>query len=249
MGRLDGKVAVITGGADGIGLGTAKLFAKEGATVIIVDIDQAALDVAVPKIQGVVDAQICDITKINNLQALRAHIEQRYGKVDILFANAGTAKTGLIEDVSEEDYDLTVDTNLKGTFFTVQKLLPLMPSGSSVILNTSIQAIKAFPGLAVYAATKAAVRSLARALTVELNAKGIRTNAVAPGYINTDIRRKVGMSEEMIREDDQRIQTQVPMGRIGTPEDIAKAVLFLSLDESSYISGVELAVDGGTSQI
>lgn len=249
MGRLNGKIAVVTGGADGIGLGAVKLLAQEGATVVVADIDKAALKAVASKIEGTVDAQACNITILRELDALRAHIERVHGRVDILFANAGTARTGQFEDMTEADFDFTVDTNLKGTFFTVQKLVPLMPPGSSIILNTSIQAIKAFPGFTVYAATKAALRSLARVLTVELAPKGIRTNAVAPGYINTDIRRKVGMSEDMIAADNQRIQTEVPMARIGTPEDIARSVLFLASDESSYISGVELAVDGGSSQI
>lgn len=249
MGRLNGKIAVVTGGADGIGFGTAKLFVNEGAKVIVVDIDEAGLKKAGPALGDAADPQICDVSNVRDLDALAAYIGGEYGRIDIVFANAGTARPEPFEDTSEENFDFTADVNFKGTFFTVQKLVPLMPAGSTIILNTSIQAIKAFPGMSVYAATKAAIRSLARTMTVELNPKGIRVNAVAPGYINTDIRRKVGMSEELIKEDDHRIETEVPMGRIGTPEDIAKAVLFLALEESSYITGVELAVDGGTSQI
>ncbi|MGE0773957.1 MAG: SDR family NAD(P)-dependent oxidoreductase [Sphingomonadaceae bacterium] len=257
MGRQTGKIVVITGGASGIGLATAKLFASEGAIVIIADLDRAALDAAASIIDGDVDALSCDVSRVSDLQALRAHIERTHGRVDVVFANAGSGRPGPFETTTEEDFDFTVDTNLKGTFFTVQTLLPLMRPGSSIILNTSIQSVKGFPGFTVYAATKAAIRSLARTLTAELGPKGIRTNAVAPGYINTDIRRKVGMSEEMIREDNHRLETEVPLKRLGSPaltavgepEEIAKAVLFLASEEADYISGIEIAVDGGTSQI
>jgi NAD(P)-dependent dehydrogenase (short-subunit alcohol dehydrogenase family) len=249
MGMLDGKIAVITGGADGIGLATAKLFASEGATVVVADFDQIALASCIAQGGQISDAVSCDISKMADLDALRNRLRSNYGRVDILFANAGSARVGLIETVSEDDFDFTADTNFKGTFFTVQKLVPLMPPGSSIILNTSIQSVKAAPGFAVYAATKAAIRSLARALTVELSDRGIRTNAVAPGYINTNIRRKVGLSEEMMRADDRRAQTEVPLKRVGDPHEIAKVVLFLASDGASYITGVELFVDGGAAQI
>ncbi len=249
MGKVDGKVVVITGGASGIGLATAKLFASEGAKVIIADIDRAALDAVTPAIDGDFDGLICNVSIVSDLEQLRSHIEKRHGHVDVVFANAGSGRPGPFEAVTEDDFDFTVDTNLKGTFFTVQALLPLMRVGSSIILNTSIQSTKGFPGFSVYAATKAAIRSLARTLTAELGPKGIRTNAVAPGYINTDIRRKVGMSEEMIREDNHRIETEVPLNRVGQPEDIAKTVLFLASGDADYLTGIEIAVDGGTSQI
>lgn len=249
MGMLDGKIAVITGGADGIGLATAKLITSEGATVVVADFDPTALASCMAQGGQISDAVSCDISKMADLDALRDRLRSNYGRVDILFANAGSARVGLIETVSEDDFDFTADINFKGTFFTVQKLVPLMPSGSSIILNTSIQSVKAAPGFAVYAATKAAIRSLARALTVELSDRGIQTNAVAPGYINTNIRRKVGLTEEMMRADDRRAQTEVPLKRVGDPHEIAKVVLFLASDGASYITGVELFVDGGTAQI
>ncbi len=257
MTKLNGKIAVVTGGASGIGLATAKLLAEEGAKVIVADVDKAALEGVNGKIEGTVDAIYCDVAKLEDIRMLHAHIERSYGRVDVLFANAGSGRPGPFEAVTEDDFDFTVDINLKGTFFTVQLLVPLMQPGSSIILNTSIQSTKGFPGFTVYAATKAAIRSLARTLTSELGPKGIRTNAVAPGYIATDIRRKVGMSEEMIREDNHRIDTEVPLNRATSPElarrgdpiEIAKTVLFLASTEADYISGVEIAVDGGTAQI
>ncbi|MGE0773958.1 MAG: SDR family NAD(P)-dependent oxidoreductase [Sphingomonadaceae bacterium] len=249
MGKVDGKVAVVTGGASGIGLATATLLASEGAKMVVADFDQTALDAAVPIIGGDVTTFRCDVSKISDLQALGMHIEKEHGHVDILFVNAGNVRPIPFEAVTESDFDFTVDVNLKGAFFTVHALLPLMRAGSSIILNTSIQSVKAFPGFSVYAATKAAIRSLARTLTAELGPKGIRTNAVAPGYIATELRRKAGWTEEMIRDDDLRIAAEVPIRRGGMPEDIAKAVLFLASDEADYISGVELTVDGGVAQI
>lgn len=257
MGELDGKVAVVTGGASGIGLATAKLLTAEGAQVVVADVDQAALDATLATIGQNIDAVLCNVAKMADLAALRTHVRQKYGRVDVLFANAGSGRPGPFEAVTEDDFDFTIDVNLKGTFFTVQSLLPLMQSGSSIILNTSIQSTKGFGGFTVYAATKAAIRSLARTLTAELGPRGIRTNAVAPGYIATDIRRKVGMSEEMIREDNRRIDTEVPLdrgmppelGRRGSPHEIAKTVLFLASEAADYLSGVEIAVDGGTAQI
>lgn len=249
MGRLEGKIAVITGGASGIGLATAKLLAAEGAKLVIADLDQAALDAAIPIIGGEVAPFICNVAKMSDLEGIRAFVEKKHGRIDILFANAGNVNPIAFESVTERDFDFTVDVNFKGTYFTVQVLLPLMKAGSSIILNTSIQSVKAFPGFTVYAATKAAVRSLARTLTVELAPRGIRTNAVAPGYIATELRRKAGWTDEMIHEDDLRIAAEVPVRRGGVAEDIAKAVLFLASQESDYISGIELTVDGGVAQI
>ena len=249
MGKLDEKVAVITGGSAGMGLATAKLFVREGAKVVITGRDQAALDAAAREIGDGVEAFHGDISKIADLKALRAHVEERYGRADVLFANAGGGRPGLFEEVSEDDFDYTVDTNFKGTFFTVQKLLPLMAAGGSVILNTSIQSSQGRAGFGVYAATKAAIRSLARSLTAELSARGIRTNALAPGHIETDAMRKAGLSDDMIRQVNAQAAAQVPMGRSGTADEIAKVALFLACDDSAYVTGVELSVDGGWAQI
>jgi NAD(P)-dependent dehydrogenase (short-subunit alcohol dehydrogenase family) len=249
MGKLDGKVAVITGGSAGMGLATAKLFAHEGAKVVITGRDQAALDAAAQSIGNSAEAVRSDISKIADIESVRAHIERKHGRVDIIFANAGGAQPGMFEYMSEEDFDFTVNTNFKGTYFTVQKLLPLMTSGGSVVLNTSTLSTQGRPYVSVYSATKAAIRSLARSLTAELSEKGIRVNALAPGLIHTDLQRKAGMSEEMIEQTNAQAHAQIPMHRSGTVDEIAKAVLFLASDDSTYVTGVELSVDGGWAQI
>jgi len=249
MGKLDGKIAVVTGGSAGMGFAAAKLFVAEGASVVITGRDPAALDAATRAIGRNVEPVRGDIAKIADLEALRLRLEARYGRVDIVFANAGTAKPGPFEQVSEEDFDFGVDTNLKGTFFTVQKLVPLMAAGGSVVLNTSIQSAKGWPGFTIYAATKAAIRSLARTLTAELSTRGIRVNAVAPGLIDTDLIRKVGLSEEAIAEIHAQAHAQIPLRRSGSAEEVARAVLFLASDDAAYVTGVELTVDGGWTEV
>ncbi|MCA7013771.1 SDR family oxidoreductase [Dickeya dadantii] len=249
MGKLDGKIAVITGGSAGIGLATAKLFAREGATVVITGRDQASLDAAVQGLERRIDTVRSDISVMADIEQLRAHMEARYGRVDILFANAGGGRPGLFEQVTEDDFDFTVSTNLKGTFFTVQKLLPLMTRGSSIILNTSTLNQQGRPYVSIYSATKAAIRSLARSLTAELSDAGIRVNALAPGLIDTDQARKVGMSEEMIEQSNAQLHALIPMHRSGTADEIAQTALFLASADSSYITGAELCVDGGWAQV
>ena len=249
MAKLDGKIAVITGGSAGMGLATAKLFVQEGAKVVITGRDQAALDAATHQIGSAAEGFHGDISKLGDLDKLRAHVERAYGRVDILFANAGGGRPGLFEQVSEEDFDFTADTNFKGTFFTVQKIVPLISASGSVILNSSILGSQGRAGFSVYAATKAAIRSLARSLTAELSGKSIRVNALAPGQIDTDLMRKVGMSDDMIEHVKAQASAQIPMGRIGSAEEIAKVVLFLASDDSTYVTGVELSVDGGWAQI
>ena len=249
MGRLDGKIAVITGGSTGMGLATAARFVREGAQVVITGRDQAALDKAVADIGAGAEAVRGDIGKLADIEALRAHVADRHGRLDILFANAGGAKPALFAEVTEADFDAVMGTNFKGTFFTVQKLLPLMQAGGSIILNTSIMASRGKPAFNVYSASKAAMRSLARSLTVELSPAGIRTNALAPGFIDTDIMRRIGMSEEMIQDIQAQSRREVPAGRNGTVDDIADTALFLASDESRYVSGIELTVDGGWAQI
>ncbi len=249
MGKLDGKIAVVTGGSNGIGLATAKLFIREGATVVITGRNQAALDAATQEIGDHVEPFRSDIASLADLDTLASHVGQNYGHVDVLFANAGGGRPGLFEQVSEDDFDFTVDTNLKGTYFTVQKLVPLMTAGGSIILNTSILGTQGRPGFSVYSATKAAIRSLARSLTAELSAKGIRVNALAPGQIDTDLMRKVGMPEEMIEQVKAQAAAQIPMARIGSADEVARPALFLASDDASYVTGIELSVDGGWAQI
>lgn len=249
MGKLDGKIAVITGGNSGIGLATAKLFVREGAKVVITGRNQETLDAAAQSIGNGADAIRSDISKMSDIEALRGHVEKKHGHVDIIFANAGGGRPNTFEYMSEEEFDFTVDTNFKGTYFTVQKLLPLMTSGGSIILNTSTLSTQGRPYVSVYSATKAAIRSLARSLTAELTEKGIRVNAMAPGHIDTDQMRKVGMSEEMIEQTKTQVHAQIPMHRSGTVDEIATAVLFLASDDSTYVTGTELCVDGGWAQI
>lgn len=249
MGKLDGKIAVVTGGSAGMGLATVRLFAREGAKVVITGRDQAALDTAALGIEGEVEAFRSDISSLADIESLRSHVETKYGRIDVVFANAGGGRPGLFEQMSEEDFDFTVATNFKGTYFTVQKLLPLMSSGGSVILNTSTLGRQGRAYTSVYAATKAAVRSLARTLTAELSDRGIRVNALAPGLIDTDLARKTGMSDEMIKQANSQAHALIPMHRSGKADEIASAVLFLASDDSSYVSGIELCVDGGWAHI
>jgi NAD(P)-dependent dehydrogenase (short-subunit alcohol dehydrogenase family) len=247
--RLDGKVAVITGGSAGMGLATARLFVHEGAKVVITGRDQAALEAARQSIGDGVEVVRSDNSKLTDIESLRAYIEARHARVDIIFANAGGGRPALFEQTSEEDFDFMIDTNFKGTYFTVQKLLPLMTAGGSVILNTSTLSTQGRPYVSVYSAAKAALRSLARSLTAELAERGIRVNALAPGYIDTDQARKVGMSEEMIEQTKIQVHAQIPMHRSGTVDEIAKAVLFLASADSAYVTGSELCVDGGWAQV
>ncbi|QXA74094.1 SDR family oxidoreductase [Klebsiella aerogenes] len=249
MGKLDGKVAVITGGSDGIGLAAAQLFSQEGATVVITGRDQARLGSAGQHGGGKIDAVRSDISVMTDIEQLCAYVKTRYGHVDILFANAGVGRPRLFAQVTEEDFDFTVNTNFKGTFFTVQKITPLMASGSSVILTTSTLDQQGRPYVSVYSATKAAIRSLARSLAAELSDAGIRVNALSPGLIDTDQARKVGMSEEMIKQSNAHLHTLIPMHRSGTADEIARAALFLASDDSSYVTGSELCVDGGWAQV
>ena len=245
MGKLDGKVAVITGGNSGIGLATAKLFAREGAKVVISGRDQATLDAAAQSIGNGADAIRSDISKMSDIEALRQHVERKHGRVDIVFANAGGARPNMFEYMSEEEFDFTVVNTFKGTYFTVQKLLPLMTSGGSIILNTSTLSTQGRPYVSVYSAGKAAIRSLARSLTMELTGKGIRVNAMAPGYIDTDQARKAGVSEELIEQTKTEVHAQIPMHRSGTVDEIAAAAAFLLGPDAAFITGTDLLIDGG----
>ena len=249
MSRLDGKVVVVTGGSDGIGLATAKLFSKEGATVVITGRDETRLHSAGQYSAGKIDPVRSDISVMTDIEQLCSYVKTRYGHVDILFANAGGGRPGLFSQVTEEDFDFTVNTNFKGTFFTVQKIIPLMGKGSSVILTTSTLDQQGQPYVSVYSATKAAIRSLARSLSAELSDAGIRVNAISPGLIDTDQAKKVGMSEEIIKQSNAHLHTLIPMHRSGTADEVAKVALFLASDDSSYITGTELCVDGGWAQV
>ncbi len=247
--RFENKVVVITGGSTGIGLATARLFAREGAKVLIMARNEAAMRSARESIDGDVEAVSGDISKLRDLEALAAYLKRKYGRIDVLFANAGGGVLGPMDAVTEADFDKTVATNFKGTYFTVQALLPLMGVGTSVVINTSAAGSKGLPNFSVYSATKAAIRSLARTWTTDLKGRGIRVNAIAPGHIDTDIMVRNGIPADQVAGINNEVTKQIPLGRMGSAEEVANAVAFLASDEASYITGIELTVDGGWTQV
>ena len=247
--RLAHKIAVITGGSTGMGLATAKRFVREGADhVFITGRRKDALDTAVSQIGEKATGISGDVASLSDLDRLYDSIKAYGRKVDVLFANAGISQPGPLGTVDEKFFDLHFDANVKGLFFTVQKALPLLNDGGSIILNASIATVKGFPGISVYSATKAAVRSFARTWTNELRERHIRVNAISPGHIDTPIFEGWQQGEALAKMKDDLAKT-VPLGRLGDPDEIAKAVAFLASDEASYISGIELFVDGGVAQI
>jgi NAD(P)-dependent dehydrogenase (short-subunit alcohol dehydrogenase family) len=246
--KLEGKVALITGGNSGIGLATAQRFAEEGAYVFITGRRQAELDTAVnligPNALGVQG----DVSKLADLDRLYDTIKQKKGRIDVLVANAGSGEFGRLGEITEAHYDKWFGTNVKGMLFTVQKALPLMPDGASIILTGSIVSTKGFENFSVYSATKAAVRSFARTWTSDLKARKIRVNALSPGPIATPgIEQLTG--KEGIAQWEASMSAAVPLGRVGEPDEIAKAAVFLASDDSSFVTGIELFVDGGMAQI
>ena len=249
MAKLTGKVALITGGNSGMGLASAQLLAREGAQVIITGRRQADLDAAVKSIGHNALGVQGDVSKLADLDRLYAVIKEKFGHLDIIFANAGHGTLKPLGHVSEEEFDGQFDTNVKGVFFTVQKALPLLRDGASIILNASIAASKGMEAFSVYSATKAAVRSFARGWTNDLKARKIRVNALSPGPIDTPILSKAGLTAEQAEGWKDSLKASVPLGRIGRSEEIATVVLFLASDDSSYITGIELTVDGGLAQV
>jgi NAD(P)-dependent dehydrogenase (short-subunit alcohol dehydrogenase family) len=250
MQKLQGKIAVITGGSSGIGLATAQRFVAEGAHVFITGRRQAELDEAVKLIGKNVTAFRGDIGKLADLDLLFSTVRREKGHIDVLFANAGTGAFAPLGAITEEHYDGIFDVNVKGTLFTVQKALPLLRDGGSVILNASIVASKGMPSFSVYSATKAALRSFARTWTVDLKDRRIRVNAISPGIIPTaGYANALGMNDAQIDQFVGGAVPGIPLGRPGTADEIAKAAVFLASDDSSYVAGVELFVDGGLAQI
>ncbi|WP_035356642.1 SDR family oxidoreductase [Edaphobacter aggregans] len=249
MGKLDGKIALITGGTSGIGLATAKRFVLEGAFVFITGRTQSKLAYAVEQIGSSVEGVRGDVSNLNDLDNLYAAISKTKGKLDIVFANAAAAQYATFGSVTEAHFDDTFSGNVKGLFFTVQKALPLLPDDASVILNTSVVGSKGLPNNSVYAATKAAVRSFARTWTTDLKSRRIRVNAISPGPTDTEGLRELVNSSGAGSERLKSIRAAIPLGRLGDPDDIAKAVIFLASDDSSFISGIELFVDGGFAQV
>ena len=240
--KLQGKVAVITGGTSGIGLATAKLFVKEGAYVFITGRRQKELDEAVKAIGSNATGVQGDVARLADLDRLYEAVKTK-GRIDIVFANAGAAEFAPLGKITEEHFDKLFGTNVKGTLFTVQKALPLMNDGGSIILNGSVASVKGTLAFGVYGATKAALRSFVRTWTSDLKDRHIRSNVVSPGPTDTPI--VDGQPEDAIA----RIVSTIPMGRMGGPDEIAKAVLFLASDDSSFVTGIELFVDGGRGQV
>jgi len=249
MNRLEGKVAVITGGNSGIGLATAQRFADEGAHVFITGRRRNELDAAVRQIGKQATGVQGDVSSLADLDRLYAIVKREKGRIDVVFANAGGGALAPLGAITEEQFDTTFSSNVKGLLFTVQKALPLLRDGASIILNASIAGSKGLEALSVYSATKAAVRSFARSWTVDLKARKIRVNAISPGPIDTPGINSLGLSEQQIEEFKKNMVASVPLGRMGAADEIAKAALFLASDDSSYVTGVELFVDGGMAQI
>jgi NAD(P)-dependent dehydrogenase (short-subunit alcohol dehydrogenase family) len=249
LGKLDGKIAVITGGNSGIGLATAERFVAEGAYVYITGRRQKELDAAVAKIGRNVTGVQGDVTNLADLDRLYAQIAKEKGRVDVVLANAGIAKMAPLGSITEEQFDSIFNINVRGLLFTVQKALPLMHEGGSIILNASSASAKGIAALSVYSATKAAVRSFARSWTTDLKDRRIRVNVLSPGYTETPILDTLNWPKEQLEAVKASTIQAIPLGRWAQPEETAKVALFLASDDSSYVAGVELLVDGGVTAI
>jgi NAD(P)-dependent dehydrogenase (short-subunit alcohol dehydrogenase family) len=249
MARFQGKVAVVTGGNSGIGLATARRLQEEGAKVAISGRSRQTLDDAVKTIGNGVLAVQADVSRLADVDKLYEEVSQKLGKIDVLFVNAGVAKFGPLAETSESTYDEQFNINIKGAYFTIQKALPFLNDGASIILNTSVADSKGTAGTSAYAATKAALRSLARTAAAELAGRGIRVNTVAPGPIVTPIFDRTGLPKQAVEEFAKQIVDQVPLKRFGQPEEVAGVVAFLASQDASYITGTEINVDGGLGQI
>jgi NAD(P)-dependent dehydrogenase (short-subunit alcohol dehydrogenase family) len=243
-GKLEDKVALVTGGSAGIGLGIGKHFAEEGARVFIVGRRQSQLDEAAAAIGGDAEAIQGDISNLADLDRIYATVEARAGRIDVLAVNAGVYEFATLGEITEEQFDRTFNTDVRGVLFTVQKALPLLSKGSSVILTGSMVSIKGFASCSVYNAAKAAVRSFARTWIVDLKGRDIRVNVLSPGYTDTP-----GLSHFVTDQEKAAMVASVPLARIGTPDDLGKAAVFLASDDSAYVTGIELFVDGGAAQI
>ena len=249
MSKFKNKVALVTGGSSGIGLATAQRFIADGAQVAITGRDQEALDAAVTGLGDRATGIRGDVANLKDLDRLFAQVQEHFGRVDVLFANAGIAPFLPSEAVTEEHFDSLFNVNVRGLFFTVQKALPLLQEGASVILNASVVAQSGLPNTSIYSATKAAVRSLGRTLAAELSPRGIRVNVVSPGLIETPFWGKVGLRQDEIDASGEQVVQQTPLGRPGKPEEIAATVAFLASDDASYFTGADLVADGGMIQV
>jgi NAD(P)-dependent dehydrogenase (short-subunit alcohol dehydrogenase family) len=245
LSKLKGKTAVVTGGSTGIGFETAKRFLDEGARVIVTGQDEGRLAEAARKLGDGAIAVRADVRSLADIDALAARVREEFGGLDVLFANSGVATFTPIEQVDETIFDTQFDVNVKGLYFTIQRLSGLLNPGASVILNASAVNGKGLAGASVYSATKAAVRSFARSLAAELSPRGVRVNAISPGYVPTPIQGKMGLSPKQIDEFETGITETLPLRRAGRSDEIASAVVFLASGDSSYVTGADLTVDGG----
>jgi NAD(P)-dependent dehydrogenase (short-subunit alcohol dehydrogenase family) len=243
--RFQGKIAVVTGGNSGIGLGVAKAYAQEGANVAITGRNEKSLEAAAEEIGNATLAIQSDAGNVAEIEGAMEKIGDHFGRIDALFVNAGVAKLLPFEKITEELFDETVRINMKGVFFTVQKAIPLMPKDSAIVLNGSINGHLGMPGTTVYGASKAAVINMAKTFSAELLEKGIRVNVVSPGPITSSLLARDGVTQEKLQETKEWIQSQIPAKRFGTPKEIAAAVLYLTSSESAFILGAELIIDGG----
>ena len=246
--KLEGKVAVVTGGSSGIGLATTKAFVREGAYVFLTGRRETELAAAVKEVGQNVTAVPGDISKLEDLDRLFTQIKREKGKLDILFANAGGGNFAKMGEITESQFDKEFGINVKGTLFTAQKALPLMKPGSSIVLMASIAGRKGMENFSVYSATKAAIRSFARTWTTDLKARGIRVNSVSPGVVVTPAYDTL-LGKEGTKNFTDYMKGQIPLGRVGLEDEIARAVVFLASDEASYITGIDLCVDGGLAQV
>lgn len=249
MGRLSGKTTVITGATSGMGLDTAKLFLSEGANVVLTGRSQEKLDKLHNQLEGNYHLVKADAASLSDSIYLANETVKKYGKIDVLFVNAGIFATQLVPEISEEFYDNVFDINTKGAFFTAQAALPHLNQGANIIFNTSVSNEKGVPGALAYAASKAALRSIVRTMARELGPQGIRVNALSPGPIDTPIWDKTGMNEEQIAGYTAKVSKSIPLKRFGHGNEVAKSVLFLATSDASYITGIELVVDGGMTQV
>ena len=249
MGRFADKVAVITGGTSGIGLATAKQLASEGAKIAVTGRTPETAEGVKPALGPEALVAAADVTDADQLDALFERVRATFGRIDVLFANAGAAKLAPVSETTEELFDSVMAANLKGAYFTAQKALPLMSDGGAIVFTTSWFVETGIAGTSVVSASKAALRSLTRTLAAELIGRNIRVNAVSPGVTETPLFDKLGLSADAVQEMGANLLKTIPAGRFGTPDEIAKAVAFLASDDASYITGVELAVDGGRTQL
>jgi len=249
MNKLTGKVALVTGGNGGLGLATAKRFVAEGATVFITGRRQAELDAAIREIGAGAIAIQGDIANLADLDRMFATIREHSGRLDILFANAGVGAFVPLGHITQAHFDQIFGVNVRGTVFTVQKALPLMRDGGTIVINGSMVSVKGMPAFSVYAATKAALRSFARTWSVDLKGRGIRINVVSPGTVITPGYKRSGLTDAQIDQLKEGVAARTPLGRVGTSDEIANAVVFLASDESSYMTGADLFVDGGAAQV